>query len=245
MSQIPPNDPKNGSAQGLYPIVAPYVAQATAGAAGTTVMFRDMMIKPYKQKGLAVPTITYLEGMKEGLKAAPVVVAIILTQMKATEVIENTFFPDKEKRGFLSLLASAAMTGTLSSPFLAVFNGRTMGWTAMDSLRKFRVPQALAIAGQETGCVAGVYGAEPVAARAKEIFGDNVLVDCAAAAGSGAVGAIAGHAGNTALTRWQSGLKIESVPQLFWGGCSRARALATFCAIYLHGKRMLTPAKQE
>ena len=216
MSQITPNDPNNGLIQGLYPIVAPYGAQAAAGAAGTTAMFRDMMIKTYKQKGLAVPTITYLEGMKEGLKAAPVVVAIILTQMKATEVIENTFFPDKEKRGFGSLLASTAMTGAISSPFLAVFNGRTMGWTARDSLRKFRVPQALAIAGQETGCVAGVYGAEPVAARAKEKFGDNIVVEGVSAGCSGAAGAIAGHAGNTALTRWQSGMKIESVPQLFW-----------------------------
>lgn len=247
MSAISPNDPNKGSIEQAYQAIAPVCAQTASASAATTVMFRDMMIKTYKQKGLPVPPITFLEGMKEGIKAAPIVVAIILTQMKVTEIIENTIFPDKSKRGIGSLFQSSAMVGFVSSPILAIFNGRTMPekYGPVESLRRLRVPQALAITAQETGCVAGVYGAERAAAKAKEVLGDYEVLDYGAAAASGGAGALSGHAGNTALTRWQSGLKIETPMQLFWGAGPRARALATFCAVYLFGKKMLTPAKEK
>jgi hypothetical protein len=45
----------------------------------------------------------------------------------------------------------------------------------------------------------------------KRKFGDHKAIDYGAAFLAGGLGSLAGHPANTALTRWQSGLKMDGV----------------------------------
>ncbi len=73
----------------------------------------------------------------------------------------------------------------------------------------------------------------------KQTFGDNDAVEYSAAAAAGGLGSLVGHAGNTALTRWQSGMTVDSFRQLSWGSLRKARGNAVFAVVYKLGKDWL------
>jgi hypothetical protein len=72
----------------------------------------------------------------------------------------------------------------------------------------------------------------------KEKLGDSKAVEYFASGVSGALGSLAGHAGNTALTRWQSGMTVDSVKQLSFGSLRKARGNAVFAVVYKVGKEV-------
>ncbi len=233
------------SSPGLWPSLAPYVVPPVAAAAAISFpsVMRGMVMKSALQRGEPLPTMTMVEGVKAGMNAAPSIAAIVGTQM----LLQKAFVGDSEKVSFTSTLASSAAVGFVSSPALAVFNGYTAKepMRAMQSLQKLTLKQAGAIAGQETGFVLGLAGADLLAVPMKQVFGDNKPVEYVAACTSGALGSLVGHPGNTALTRWQSTLKVENLCQLTWGTLRKARANAVFACVYKGAKELLMPVNED
>jgi hypothetical protein len=221
--------------------MASYLAPPIAASAAIVPVFRDMMVKSAQQKGERAPSITFMTGLKEGIKAAPTVGTIVGTQMALQKVVEKALNANSEEKKLSSTLASSAIVGTLSAPVLAVFNGQTMGWGIRESLRKFSLRQGIAIAAQEAAFVGGLSAADQLAAAMKKRCGDNAAVDYTAAFMAGAAGSLAGHPANTALTRWQNGMNVDHLRQLMWGSLRKARAIGVFSVIYKLAKEKLNP----
>lgn len=235
MSVISNQQPPNG----IWPRVAPYVIPPTAASLAIILVFRDLVAKSAQQKGQAIPSLTLLEGIKGGIKAAPTVGAIVGAQMMLQGGIEKALSDRNSQGDLLFTLVSSAAVGVFSAPFLAVFNGQTLGWTVSKSLREFSLRQGGAIAFQETTFVLGLSLVDPLAKRMKERFGDNKVVDYTTAFLAGATGSLVGHPANTALTRWQSGMAVDCPRQLLWGSWRKARAIGLFSVLYKWGKEAL------
>lgn len=225
--------------QGAWPKIAPYVVPPVAAAAAIVPVFRDMVAKSAQQRGEPIAAMTLREGLREGVKAAPTVGAIVGTQMMLQNVVEKTLTGPSNEESLSSAFVSSAIVGTASAPVLAIFNGQTMRRTVSESLRRLSAIQCLAIATQETAFVGGLRAADRLAAVMRKRFGNNKAVDYTAAFVAGAAGSLAGHPANTALTRWQSGLKVDSVRQLMWGSLRKARAVGGFFVVYKLGKETL------
>ncbi len=226
--------------KGPWVYMAPYLAPPIAASAAIVLVFRDMIAKSAQQKGLAVPIMSFEAGVKEGIKAAPTVGAIVGTQMVVQSAVEKMLSGGEDRKSLSTTLTSSAIVGSASAPVLAVFNGQTMGWTVRESLRRFSPRQAMAIAVQETAFVGGLSVADQVATAMKNRFGDSKVVDYTAAFVTAAAGSLAGHPANTALTRWQSGMSVDSCRSLMWGALRKARAVGAFSVLYQIGKSVLT-----
>lgn len=237
------NEPQ--PSRGVWSSLAPYIVPPLAASTAIVPVFRDLIAKSAQQKGKPVQPITVLKGLKEGLKAAPTVGAIVGTQMVLQGVVERALTGDANKESLPSKLVSSAIVGIASAPVLAVFNGQTMGWGVLESLRKFSVKQGLAISIQETAFIGGISAADRLAAAMKRKFGDNKAVEYTAAFTAGALGSLAGHPANTALTRWQSSMRVESFHQLMWGAARKARAIGLFSVFYKFGKETLNSTVEK
>lgn len=241
-SNLPPS-------RGAWPTLAPYVVPPVAAAVAIVPAYYDMAVTRFMQKGLPVPRMTGQQVVKGGVGAMPTVGVLVGTQMilqgRVEQALVKTFpnlFAENSNKSKASLtLASSMIVGGLSSPFLAVYNGKTMTppWEVKESLSKFSLKQAGAITLQETGFVAGLAAADLVSMPMKQLLGDNKAVEYLAAATAGALGSLAGHAGNTALTRWQNGMTVDSLRQLSGGSLRKARGNAVFAVVYKLGKEAL------
>ncbi len=234
-SSIPNNEPSKGLWVSMVPYVVPPIAASTA----IIPVFRDMIAKSAQQKGLPILDMPFEVSLKEGIKAAPIVGAIVGTQMVVQNIVEKVLSGESSSKSLSLTLVSSAIVGVVSAPVLAVFNGQTMGWSIRESLRKFSAKQGVAIAVQETAFVGGLSVADQLAAVMKKRFGNSKAVDYTAAFVAGAAGSLAGHPANTALTRWQSGMSVDSLHQLMWGSCRKARAIGVFSVVYKLGKDTL------
>lgn len=229
----------------IWVTIAHYCVPPAAAAAAIVPVFRDMALKSAQQRGHPVPYMTFLKGVKEGLKASPTVGIIVGTQMVAQNglvtLLAKAFTDRKTSGNNLSLeLMSSGLVGLVSAPALAIFNGQTMGWSVRESLHRFSVMQGLAIAMQEAAFVGGVSASDYLAVSMKKRFGNNKIVDYAAAFFAGAAGSLAGHPANTALTRWQSGMTIKG-HQLMLGSLRRTWAVACFSVLYKFWKEVASP----
>ena len=237
---------QNGSPfKGVWPLLAPYVASPVAASAAIVPPFRYLMEKSAQQRGLPVPRIPILTGLKEGVKAAPNVGLIIAIQLALQQKIENALTGDESKSSLPSKLGSSALVGVVSIPPLAFFDGQTMGWTMRETLRRFTPKQGLAIAFQETSFVGGQSVSDRLASAMKRQFGDHWAIDYVAAYTAGAFGSLAGHPGNTALTRWQNGLTVDGFRQSMLGAARKGHAIGVFSVLYRVGNKLLNPPAQK
>ncbi len=225
--------------ENLWSMTAPYVIPPVAASVAIIFAFKDMVAKSALQKGLPLPTMTILESFKQGLKAAPTVGVIVGTQMILQGIIAKSLTGETKDENLFTTLASSAIIGISSAPILAVFNGQTMGLSVKKTLQNFTVKQGMAISTQETAFVAGLSLADKLAEVMRRKFGNNKAIDYMAAYIAGVIGSLVGHPANTALTRWQSGMQVESLQQSMWGAARKARAVGTFSVVYKLGKETL------
>jgi hypothetical protein len=218
--------------------ISDYVVPPIAAAFSIMPAFRDLMIKSGQQKGEKKPQVTYLDAFKEGRKVAPTVGTIIGIQVITQQWIQEKMF-GKGADDIAANAVSSGIVGLISSPFIAIFNGRTMGFDRRTSLKRLDPAQTLAIITQETCFVGGMSVAGRVSSVMKRKFGDNKVVDYSSAYIAGAAGSLAGHPANTAFTRWQSGMKVENFRQLWWGAARRTHAIGIFATAYKFGKENL------
>jgi hypothetical protein len=209
-----------------------YAAPSLAASVAMIPIFGDMINKSNEQMGKVVTRIRLIDGFKGGVKAAPMSGMMIGTEINLQKYIERKFIGDPKHANLLSLIASSAAVGLAASPFIAIFNGQTMGWTIPESFRKISTSQILAIVFQETGFVGGLGAGDLLGDSMKLQLGGSAAVEYGAAFVSGVLGSLAGHPGNTALTRWQSGMKVDNIRQLMWGAPRKARATGVFAVIY-------------
>lgn len=228
------------SSQGIWSSIGAYAIPPCAASAAIIPVFPDMIAKSAQQKGLPIPSTTFIEGVKKGVKAAPTVGVVVGVQMIIQNTVENALVRDSNQQSLSSMFVSSAVVGIGSAPILAVFNGQTIGKGARESLRNFSFKQGFAIAAQETAFVIGLSAADRVAVATRKKFGDNKFVDYTAAFIAGAAGSLAGHPANTALTRWQEGMAVENWRQLTWGAARKARAMGCFAVLYKLGKEHLS-----
>lgn len=225
-----------------YKEITPYIAPPLAASAAMVGAFRYMVEKSALQQGFVLPGITDMQGWAGGLKAAPTVGLIVGAQMAIQKVVERALNNGQSSQELSMKLASSGIVGMASTPFLAIFNGQTMGWTISQTLKKLNLKQTAAISIQEAAFVGGLSVADQLAFRMKRWLGDDRIVDYIAAYFAGVCGGLAGHPANTALTRWQNGLKIDHASQLMWGAARRARGVGLFSVLYKLGTDILNKA---
>lgn len=223
--------PRGQPSNGVWSTVAPYVIPPGSAFVAIIPVFPDLIAKSAQQKGQPIPKMTSVEVLKEGLKAAPTVGFIVGGQMNIQNEVEERLVKRYGVSNWATTIASSAIVGACSAPILAVFNGQTMKQTVLESLRKLSLKQAAAITMQETAFVAGLSVGDKVAAVMRMYLGDHTAIDYITAYVTGAAGSLAGHPANTALTRWQSGMRVES-HHLMWGAARKARAVGGFAVGY-------------
>ena len=239
MSSISPAAKNGQPPPGVWTTIAPYVIPPIAATTAVVLPFRDLIGKTWQQKGLPIPPLTMWNGVKEGLVNAPKVGAIIGVQMGLQKVVEKGIGEHVNPEGLTGKLVSSGIVGIASSPFLAVFNGGAANLSTLESIKRLSFKQCGALAVQETAFVGGLSAADLLAQQMKLKFGDNKAVEYSAAFISGAGGSLTGHFANTAVTRWQNELPVESFRQLWWGAFRKGRAIAFFSLFYKLGKDAL------
>jgi len=229
---------QNGQARGgLYASLLPYLAPPSAATIAIVIPFRDFVMKSQRQLQEPVLHIGLKQSLAVGVKAAPVVGGIVGVQMVAQKGIEKMLAKrsssdNAQSNSLARILASAAVVGVISSPFLAMFNARTISQPALEALKKLTPLKVGAIVAQETGCVAAIAISNPLSERAKRLLGENKAVEYGSVFATGVLGSLAGHPANTALTRWQAGKSVENISQLMRGSLTRARGFGTFVLCY-------------
>lgn len=245
-SSTSPTDSHEQSNTKGWQAFLPYAVPPFAASVAIVGAFRGMVIKSARQLGQPDPRISFYEGLRQGLiKGAPTVGFIVGSQMIFQKIVENKLKEMKSIEGLKLMLLSSAIVGMVSAPPLAVYNGHTLGWGIQKSLRKFTVKQGGVITLQETAFVAGLSAADQLAVLMNRYFGESKAVDYTAAYLAGVFGSLAGHPANTALTRWQKELPIESARQLMWGAARKARAVGLFSVVFKLTKETLNSRLQE
>lgn len=236
--------PGDRPSQGLWNSMVSYFTPPVAAGVAIVPAYRDFAAKSDLQRGMQVTPLSYRNWFKGGVEAARPVGVLVGAQMVVQPVVERALNGESNHSGVWSTFASSGIVGGLSSPFVAVFNGNTMGWDWKKSLRNFTPKQAAVITVQETAFVGGLSAADKVSSFMRGIFGDNKAVDYASTFTAGALGSLAGHPANTALTRAQSGLPFDA-RQCMSGGATKARGVGVFAVCYKLMKETFGSLSQE
>jgi len=232
------NPVQNGQpSENVWSYYAPYLAPPAAASAAIVPVYYGFIAKSAQQMGEPIPRMSPLEAIKRGCQATPKIGATIGVQMLTQDAVEkvlNQYAGNREKPSFFTMLASAAVVGAASAPFLAVFNGDTTGQSVRESLRSFRAnpKQGGAIISREISFLFALRISGPVGEVMKQRYGDNQAVQYSSIFMSGAIGSLIGHPADTALTLWQNGRKIENIRHLMRGGPMKAVAVGGFAVGY-------------
>lgn len=204
-----------------------FFAPQIAAGLGIVPAYPFFARKSAKQTEQPMPKVT----LREAVGAVPKIAAIVGTQMVAQQQIEQLMNSYAEGHPFSKMVGSSVLVGGISVPALAIFNGHTLGWSVKKSLKALNRKQTGAILVRETSFLVSIRVNDPLCAWLKSQFGDNKTVEIAGAFFTGAVGSLIGHPADTALTRWQKGMKVQS-KDLMRGGGYKAVGVGFFTICY-------------
>src|SRR5271154_2614781 len=85
-------EPPNRTSHSICNYVAPPIAASVA----IVPVYRDLVAKSAEQKGQPVPPMTHREGMKKGVKAAPVVGMLVGSQLVTRSLVERALVGPNE-----------------------------------------------------------------------------------------------------------------------------------------------------
>lgn len=210
---------------------------AVAAGAGVLPGYRAMLRKTAAQTEQPIPIISWVEAVKKGTKGAPVIGAMVAIQTTVQPGLERKLAERSQNKDSLyHMFVSSTIVGTAFAPFLAVFNGQTMGWSAKESLTRFSRWQLMALIGREILTVSALAAAGKITGK-KE--GQVSPFDYVKIFFTGAVSSIGSHPLDSIFTRTQCGLKVTSVRQLWFGALPKAWAAGCFFVVYEGGKQIL------
>lgn len=166
--------------------------------------------------------------------------------MAAQRAVEALFkkMGNEAQEPSLLQMASAAIVGLISTPPLAILNGQTMGYTTLGSLRALSWKQTSAITVRESSFLLAIRVSGPAAQAMRTHFGVSRPVEYGIAFMTGVVGALVGHAADTALSIWQKKRTILSPAQLAKGAPARALAVGGFSLCYKAASDWLNTPKR-
>jgi len=160
--------------------------------------------------------------------------------MMSQRVIESVMkrYRHNQEESFGTMMCSSVAVGCISTPGLVIFNGKTMGYSATESLRALSVIQAAAVITRETTFLFSLRISGPVSDMMKQSFGDNQIVALSSAFFTGVFGSVIGHAADTKLTWDQAKIFGQSYSHLKRGILIKAVATGSFTALYQTTKGM-------
>ena len=220
-----------------------FIPPVAAGAAIVPAYY-GFAVKTAQQLGQPIPKMNPLEVLKGGVKMSPTVAGLVGLQMILQGSVEQKIqsfvgHSPGQPATLFETAASSSVIGTLLSPLTAIFNGQGAKQSPIQSLRNMTLKQCGAISLQETAFIMGFAASPHINSFAKEHFGQGDAVQYGSSFVSGAIGSLAGHASNTALTRWQNGLTVDRATQLARGAPVKAVATGVFAACYHFFKNLL------
>lgn len=212
------NRPKNIWFQFLAPVVA-----GGAGVIGLPYYF--LTVKTALQS-MERPPAPSFEMLKRSVQVTPV----LSTQIALNNVNLAIFKKVMGEEHPYHVVASTLVSGALSAPLLAAFNGLTMNpprsiWTScLEMTRR----QFFAIQVRESSFLLALNVNKLVTSQAKETFGYSQVVEYGTAFTVGAVGSILGHIPDTFLTCSQKRIKIQGPRHALAGAVHRMVAIGFF-----------------
>jgi hypothetical protein len=210
-----------------------YIAGPIAGALAIIPVFYGFEAKSDQQLGKPIRPINLKKSLIEGRNAAPIIGIQMAIQNVVEKALMKQFQNDpKERPPFAAMLISSMIVGFLSTPPLAIFNGKAMGQTPMESLKALSRWQTGAIVARETSFLFSLRIIDPIKSVMKRTFGDNKATEYGSAFIGGGIGSLIGHPADTALTLWQKEMKIESLSQTMRGAPVKAITVAVFAVLY-------------
>jgi hypothetical protein len=227
---------KNTNKEPFKQFFETYISKPLAAAMAIVPSFYLFQVKSAKQLGQGAPKFNLFAALKDGFKASPTIGLIVGTQMIAQEKITKKLHEHGVKEGWPSTVMSTIVVGLVSAPFLAAFNGQTMGYTPFQAIRNMTLKQTGAITAREAFAVLALNEPKDVSGYTKKQLGDNKAVEYGTAFVVGAGASIASHPCDAALTLWQKKIAIQSMKQLSKGAMARAGACGLFTTLYLASK---------
>ncbi|MEC7840056.1 MAG: hypothetical protein VX777_08460 [Chlamydiota bacterium] len=210
--------------------VIPYTTPPATASISIIPVFRDFIKKSHLQLGNTPPKIHWMQGLVHGCRAAPTIGATVGTQVTVQRLIEGRI--SEGDPTFTSMLSSTVAVGIISSPFLAVLNGQTLGRSVSQSIRLLSAKQVGAIVTREISFLFSLRVSEPVSQTMKKRYGDKTAVMVTACYFTGFFGSMIGHPADTALTLWQKNVSIVKPYHLFRGGLTKSHAVGKFTVLY-------------
>ena len=204
-------------------------------AAGLAIIptFYGFQVKTALQRGVSIPKYKPLSALKDGLRASPLIAAMIssqrIGQMALDQAIQKQFGCHEN---FITAITSSAVIGVACTPAMVIFTGMTQRKSAINSLKDLSLKQFGASAAIEVGFLAGMGATGPMIKLFQQKFGNAKSVEYGGAFSSGFIGAMAGHAGDSAMTMWQNTIKIENLKQLGRGAITRSISVGSLNCIY-------------
>lgn len=211
--------------------VSQFVTPPVAASCAIIPVYYGFIAKSALQLGQPRPKLTLKNSLLEGIKASPVVGATVGSQLLLQNVFDQRLFGEK-KNSFSSTLISAGLVAFISCPLLAIFNGRTLGYTAKESLKQTSSKQVTAIIARETSFIFSLKVSHPLKDYMKTKQIDSLACDVFATFLSGALGSAFGHPADTALTLWQKKMPINSCSILTRGLMTKSIAVGGFSVFY-------------
>ncbi len=179
---------------------------AIAGAANIPT-FRYFAEKNGANCGTKLPINTKIRWILRGIQTAPSIGASVGLQLALQKGIENF---QKDPSSIINKVASAALVGLISSPFLAAFNGQLANQPYLMALRKaFNNPRIImAITLRETSFIGALVLTDPVIGKMRAVWGDFKGLGFVVAGFTALAGAALGQIPDCISCRLQNNLKV-------------------------------------
>lgn len=225
-------------------VTSPIVKSTVVASASIVPLMYFFMIKTARQTEEPILEMNLRKVIKQGFKAAPTIGLIVGPQLSLQPVLEKIMRealmknPQNNEKVRFTPLASSFAIALLSTPALAVFNGQTMGYTIMKSLKSLSAKQTAAIVSRETSFLFALSISRPLSEAMKEVTGDNKATKIGSVFFGGMIGSIMGHPFDTALSVWQKEKNVNP-KKLMAGSPMRALGLGLFAAFHNIGTELL------
>lgn len=215
--------PALASTISIYPVMSLFFTKA-----------HQQVCEPVKNLWTAKNIVAYT-------KAAPTIGGIVGVQKYLLHKFEEKF--GHKHAPLPTKFADAVMVGLLCSPALILFQGQTMGLSLKESMMRINFKLMAASTMRESTFLASDAINKFIKQKTEAMIGKSILVEYSSAFLGGAIGGVCGHPFDCMLTRWQKGLKVNSVIDLTRGAYPRTLALAVFGVLYTFTTNMLLGKK--
>lgn len=246
------SSPSMREATSLWDTYAPFLTKPLAATTAAVPVYYGFRVKSALQLEQPFPKMPVCKIVFESLRESPMLGLIVGAQLCAQDFFENNLkrmieksnlqnckpFNNPAKSEQMISFASSVLVGGATAPLLAIFNGRTMGFTILGAVKNLSGKQVGALMVRETAFLASLSISEPINKQVKQEYGASKTVEYAITFFTGLVGALASQPLDTIFTRMQKGLSTTP-SQWYNGGLARSFTVAGFAVGYKAAREFL------